>query len=119
LQQIVLADRKLFLKLAEFTGAGIQLTGLGSPVDSVFEKAMNHPDVLHLLQPMPALKSQSSQSVFNTKPSSSTNPSPWTIHQAIEGQRKDRENAGVIDHQNAPRVGRWSSGHKRWKCNLF
>ena len=40
LQQIVLADRKLFLKL----GAGIQLTGLGSPVDSVFEEAMNHPD---------------------------------------------------------------------------
>jgi hypothetical protein len=73
LQQIVLADRKLFLKLAEFTGAGIQLTGLGSPVDSVFEKAMNHPDVLHLLQPMPALKSQSSQS---STPSQAAAPIP-------------------------------------------
>ena len=45
LQQIVNADRKLFLKLAELTRSGIQITAKGRPVDLVFEQAVNHPDV--------------------------------------------------------------------------
>eukprot|EP00435_Cladocopium_sp_Y103_P041572 s3385_g11.t1 len=53
MQQIINADRKLFVKLAELTRTGIQLTGTGRPLDLVFKKAMDHPDVLHLLQPLP------------------------------------------------------------------
>ena len=48
------ADRRLFVKLAELTRSGIQLTSAGRPVNRVFEDAMNHPDVLHLLQPLPS-----------------------------------------------------------------
>ena len=72
LQQIVNADKKLFLKLAEMTRSGIQMTALGRPVDLVFDRAMNHPDVLHLLQPMPSPKGSSSQA----NPSSSTTQPP-------------------------------------------
>ena len=56
LQQVIQADRKLFLKLAELTRDGIQLRGDGRPCDKVFEAAMQHPDVLHLLQPFPATR---------------------------------------------------------------
>ncbi len=49
LQQVIQADRKLFLKLAELTREGIQVKHDGRPCDKVFLKAMQHPDVLHLL----------------------------------------------------------------------
>ena len=60
MQQVINADRKLFVKLAELTRAGIQLTAAGRPVDLVFKQAMDHPDVMHLLQPLPASSSSSS-----------------------------------------------------------
>ena len=53
LQQVIQADRKLFLKLAELTRDGIQLRADGRPCDKIFITAMQHPDVLHLLQPLP------------------------------------------------------------------
>ena len=56
LQQIVNADRKLFLKLAELTRSGIQITAKGRPVDLVFEQAANHPDVLHCFSQCPLQK---------------------------------------------------------------
>ena len=59
MQQIINADRKLFVKLAEMTRAGIQLTAAGRPVDLVFAKAMDHPEVMHLLQPLPSSSSSS------------------------------------------------------------
>ena len=73
LQQIVNADKKLFLKLAEFTRSGIQFTTAGRPVDLVWDKAMNHPDVLHLLQPMPIAKGTSNQT---SQPSNAAPPAP-------------------------------------------
>ena len=48
------ADERLLVKLAELIRSGIRLTGAGRPVDRVEENAMNHPDVLHLLQPLPS-----------------------------------------------------------------
>ena len=81
LQQIVNADRKLFLKLAELTRSGIQITAKGRPVDLIFEQAVNHPDVLHLLQPMPTAKGSSSTSGPNqnaTAGNASARPGPYT-----------------------------------------
>ena len=47
--QIITADRKLWVKLAEMTRSGIQTTAAGRPLDLVWDKACDHPDVLHLL----------------------------------------------------------------------
>ena len=54
LSQVIQADRKLFLKLAEKTRNGIQVVAGSKPLDGVFDSAMQHPDVLHILQPIPA-----------------------------------------------------------------
>eukprot|EP00435_Cladocopium_sp_Y103_P062683 s616_g24.t1 len=90
LQQIVNADRKLFLKLAELTRSGIQLTSTGRPVDAVFDKAMNHPDVLHLLQPLPTAKSSSSQP---SQPSSGAPaaPRPGPYNRPSKGKGKGKQ----------------------------
>ena len=52
-QQLLNADRKLFVKLAESTRSGVQLQATGKPLDKVWEDCCNHPDVAHLLQPLP------------------------------------------------------------------
>ena len=91
LQQIVNADKKLFLKLAELTRAGIQLTSKGRPLDLVFKEAMNHPDVLHLLQPMPIAKgsgSQPSQPAGGNQPSN--RPGPYTKPSKGKGKNKSQ-----------------------------
>ena len=49
MQQIINADRKLFVKLAEGIRSGVQTTGTGRPLDAIFKATMDHPDVLHLL----------------------------------------------------------------------
>ena len=95
LQQIVNADKKLFLKLAEMTRSGIQMTALGRPVDLVFDSAMNHPDVLHLLQPMPSPKGSSS----NANPSSSTpqpSPRPGPYIRPSKGKGKAGKTQGSL-----------------------
>ena len=56
LQQVIQADRKLFLKLAELTREGIQVKHDGRPCDKIFLQAMQHPDVLHLVQPLPVAR---------------------------------------------------------------
>ena len=53
-QQLLNADRKLFVKLAELTRSGVQLEATGRPLDNCWNEATEHPDVAHLLQPMPA-----------------------------------------------------------------
>ena len=53
-QQLLNADRKLFVKLAELTRSGVQLEATGRPLDNCWNDATEHPDVAHLLQPMPA-----------------------------------------------------------------
>ena len=58
-QQVISADKKLFIKLAEFTRSGIQLQPSGRPADTAFVRAMEHPDVTHLLQPLPRISATS------------------------------------------------------------
>ena len=89
MQQIVNADKKLFLKLAELTRSGIQMTSKGRPVDLVFEQAMNHPDVLHMLQPMPVCKGTSSQP---SQPSGTApnRPGPYTRPPKGKGKNKSQ-----------------------------
>ena len=65
-QQMIHADKQLFVKLAELTRGGIQLQGSSMPVDDVMVEAMNSTEVQHLLQPMPG-SSQSSSSTYNPK----------------------------------------------------
>ena len=52
--QIIMADRKLWVKLADMTCSGIQTTAAGRPLDLVWDQACERPDVLRLLQPLPA-----------------------------------------------------------------
>ena len=61
-QQVINADKQLFVKLAEMTRGGIQLQASGRPTDSAFRRAMEHPDVNHLLQPLPKRLVESSPS---------------------------------------------------------
>ena len=49
MQQIINADRKLFVKLAEGSRSGVQTTATGRPLDAIFWNTMEHPDVLHLV----------------------------------------------------------------------
>ena len=89
LQQIVNADKKLFLKLAEMTRSGIQLTTQGRPVDLAFKDAMNHPDVLHMLQPMPMAKSSNSQPATPASVNQPNNrPGPYTKPSKGKGKTK-------------------------------
>ena len=53
-QQILSADRKLFVKVAEATREGVQLQATGRPIDLIWDNMCNHPDVAHLLQPLPS-----------------------------------------------------------------
>ena len=56
LQKVIQPDRKLFLQLAELTREGIQVKHDGRPCDEIFLQATQHPDVLHLLQPLPVAR---------------------------------------------------------------
>ena len=64
LQQIIQADRKLWVKIADLTRDWIQVQRSGRAVDQIWSVACNHPDVRHLLQPLP---SRSSASFVNPK----------------------------------------------------
>ena len=74
-EQIVNADRRLWQKVAELTRSGIQATAAGRPVDAIWDTACSHPDVLHLLQPLPAPPS-STASLFRDAP---LRPGPYVI----------------------------------------
>ena len=52
-QQLLNADARLFVRLAELTRAGVQATAAGRPLDLAWDQAMNDSTVMHLLQPMP------------------------------------------------------------------
>ena len=52
--QIIQADRKLWVKIAELARDGVQIKANGRPIDLIFDRATEHPDVLHLLQPLPS-----------------------------------------------------------------
>ena len=52
--QIIQPDRKLWVKVAELTRDGVQIKASGRPIDLIFDRATEHPDVLHLLQPLPS-----------------------------------------------------------------
>ena len=54
ISQLLNADRRLFTRLAELTRSGIQVDGAGRPLDAVFLDATDHPEVQHLIQPLPA-----------------------------------------------------------------
>ena len=53
MKQLEQADRKLFVVLGESTRDGIRSTSTGRPIDAVFERCMQSPEVLALLQPRP------------------------------------------------------------------
>ena len=75
MQQLINADRKLFVTLAELTRAGIQTTAAGRPADNSFKAAMDHPDVLHLLQPLPQSSSAGTKRVRDPDEPAPSRPS--------------------------------------------
>lgn len=93
MQQIINADRKLFVKLAEGTRSGVQTTGAGRPLDQIFRATMEHPDVLHLLQPLPTAASnkRSSDSSYD-KPDTKV-PRPKTKG---KGKAKGQQGTGSL-----------------------
>ncbi|CAE7240945.1 unnamed protein product [Symbiodinium sp. CCMP2592] len=54
LQQLMQADRQLFVEAADRTRHGIQLVSDGKPVDKIWSEAMTCNNVTHLLQPLVA-----------------------------------------------------------------
>ena len=68
-QQILSADHKLFVKVAEATCEGVQLQATGRPIDLIWENMCNHPDVAHLLEPLP--------SPVSVKPENPYRPHPY------------------------------------------
>ena len=56
LRQIMLADQKLFIELADRTRSGVQATAAGRPIDDIIETVMYLNEVTCLLQPLPKLK---------------------------------------------------------------
>ena len=56
LRQIMLADQKLFIELADRTRSGVQATAAGKPIDDIIENVMYLNEVTCLLQPLPKMK---------------------------------------------------------------
>lgn len=90
LSQVIQADKKLFLKLAEFIRGGVQVTAAGKPLDLVFDKAMQHPDVLHVLQPMHAPKT-----VRVEKPDHNRPPGPYEYPRPTNRKGKGKGRGGT------------------------
>lgn len=57
-KQLIAADQRLFLELADATRSGVQVTAQGRPLDNVFEATIKCHDVACLLQPMPRAPAQ-------------------------------------------------------------
>ncbi|CAE7915198.1 SLC24A2, partial [Symbiodinium necroappetens] len=68
LDQCQQADRKLWQLLGESTRSGIQLKAGGRPLDGIFEKTWQSPEVLHLLQPMPRAAGSSASNQVTPPP---------------------------------------------------
>ena len=85
-RQLLEADKKLFEELANETRHGLQATVNGRPLDLVFEKCMNLPEVMHLLQP---LMGKSSESRSDDKPAPSR-PAPYKPQSAAKGKGKSK-----------------------------
>ena len=88
MQQVTNADRKFFLKLAQGTRSGIQTTSAGRPLDAIFKATTEHPDVLHLLQPLP------SGGTKRPGESSLDKPEPKTPKPKTKGKGKSKGQQG-------------------------
>ena len=62
LQQLMLANRQLFVTAADMTKAGIQTAATARPLDNIWRAAMARNDVTHLLQPTPGVKERTTPS---------------------------------------------------------
>ena len=67
-QRILNADRKLFVKVAEATRGGVQLQAPGPPIDDIWGDMCNHPDVAHLLQPLPGPSTSKPDPIYRPHP---------------------------------------------------
>lgn len=125
LQQVVQADRKLFLKLAEMTRSGVQVTATGRPLDKCFVAATQHPDVLHILQPIPAPrvarteKSDQARSGFPYETPKGKGKSKGKNKSGLTGSTKIRMPAGLEDGVPATKAGNpICFDHNLGKCHL-
>ena len=91
MQQIINADRKLFVKLAEGSRSGVQTTAAGRPLDAIFRKTMEHPDVLHLLQPLP---NSNASSVKRSNESGADKPDAKVPRPKNKGKGKSKGQQG-------------------------
>ena len=118
-QQLVNADRKLWQKVAELTRAGVQSTAEGRPIDKVWNQACSHPDVLHLLQPLP-----SPATPVVTSPKDWTRPGPYATGQGKGFREKGKgKGKGFVMPQdlkhgvpNTTNGNRLCFGYNRGSC---
>lgn len=105
--QVIQADRKLFLKLAELTRDGIRITATGKPLDGVFETASQRSDVLRVLQPVPLPKVPRTEKAENQR--STPYDSKGSIRTKGKGKSKGSTTiqmpAGLEDGVPATRSG--------------
>ena len=78
LQQLMHADRQLFVEAADRTRQGIQLVADGKPVDKIWHDAMSCNNVTHLLQPLVL------------PPPSSNRPGPYDDRRHRKGKGKSK-----------------------------
>ena len=110
MRQIMLADQKLFIELADRTRSGIQSTVAGRPLDDIIETVMYLNEVTCMLQPLPKAKEASVVRESGGEPYICKSQRRWW-----QGKRQE----GTQGITNAFRPCWLSITYKFWISNLL
>ena len=100
------------MKIAELTRDGVQLRATGRPIDLIFHQATEHPDVLHLLQPLPAGPAFQRSDKGDHKGGDSRF-APYRFDTSRKGQEGQGQGRRVVKRPHAIRSGRRGPLHRQ------